>query len=526
MTNEEKYSTLGAGVHSLIGKFKTLQSDRADNSASDWVSRKTSKHSGSFSANNPYFTQLDRAGSKADEDALFELAVKWEAEQAGYQQERADKYADLQEQRAYDDPTAVVSRNRRAGINSDLVGASGAVGSGSGSSVTADMPSLTTPTDNTSRFSNQVDRHSMILGAVDSVSGLLGAFSSLGSAVTNSISTLAMLPIAKRAGELSNQLAHEMRPHQVSAAQEAVRGAKIANESADLSLINQSLGTLNTLSGFITPETSDEDATNILSSLGFGADRIPTLKAGIKQWHSNPLYQATWKNSQTQAVEADERAKAFTNEFYSQLFDLASQSELLNLSLDNSLKDFELKVAKLLNTDEYASQVADLTKLGTSNDINTLTLSNEQIGLMRQYIKRDSDAFVSQLDFIKSAILTSKNVQYEIRQRSIEQGRPLTQYESSLLEAESYRQKLLMGLGSRSLGQAKNIAYQSIQTRFYNRMGISNNGNTYLWKPTDRYYEYFMNTLNFTNYVNGDISTEDVSNGFVDFMIEGVKLIR
>ena len=101
----------------------------------NWTSQHKTfgKHGAKLSPDNPYYTQLNQSMSAGDEDALFELAVKWEAENAGYQQERADKLADLAEQRAYDDPSAVVARNRKAGINPDLQGIGVVGGSGSDS---------------------------------------------------------------------------------------------------------------------------------------------------------------------------------------------------------------------------------------------------------------------------------------------------------------------------------------------------------------------------------------------------------
>lgn len=525
MTNEEKYRTLGAGVSPLIDNAKAIASDRADNSASDWVSRKTRKHSGSFSANNPYFVQLDRAGSKADEDALFELAVKWEAEQAGYQQERADKYADLQEQRAYDDPSAVVARNRRAGINSDLVGASGAVGSGSGSSATADMPSLTTPTDNTSRFSNQLDRHSMILGAVDSVSGLLGAFSSLGSAVTNSISTLTMLPIAKRAGELSNQLADEMRPHQVSFAEKQLQGQQIANDTADLDLINKSLGTLNTLSGFITPETSDEDATNILSSLGFDSAKIPSLLTGVKQWHSNPQYKATWEKSKTQAIEAEEYGKAYTRDYISGILGISQKLESTQLNLDFALKDLEFKVANLLNTDEYAQDVAGNTQVLTSLSTKQAGYDSKQLDLLRDQLDRDFEAFENQLEFLVVGRREANNLISEIRQRASRNGRDLTAAEQAIIDNQYQLIYGLDCLGSKYLGDATRMITKTIQNRYFSRFSLGNNGVISPEWAIPSQYNFMRTQLSFDDVTSGIRSTSDVATDIKDGLIEGIKIL-
>lgn len=525
MTNEEKYKSLGAMSNHLIDVGTKIAADRADNTPSDWVSNKSTRHSGSFSANNPYFTQLNRAGSKADEDALFELAVKWEAEQAGYQQERADKYADLLEQRAYDDPTAVVSRNRRAGINSDLVGASGAVGSGSGSSATADMPSLSTPTDNTSHFSNQVDRHSMILGAVDSVAGLLGAFSSLGSAVTNSISTLTMLPIAKRAGELSNQLADEMRPHQVSLAEKLSQGQQIANDTADLDLINKSLGTLNSLSGFITPETSDDDATNILSSLGFDSAKIPSLLTGVKQWHSNPQYKANWEKSKQQAIEAEEYGKTYTRDYISGILGISQQLETTQLNLDFALKDLELKVANLLNTDDYAQDVAGNTQVLTSLSTKQAGYDSKQLDLLRQQLDRDFVAFENQLEFLVVGRREANNLIQEIKRRAVLNGRALTAEENAIIDNQYQLIYGLDCLGSQYLGNATRMITKTVQNRYFSRFSLGNNGLISPEWAFPNQYNFMRTQISFDQVTSGIKSTSDVATDIKDGLIDGLKIL-
>lgn len=533
MTNEERYKQVTERVNRV-----TNDSLRFESTPADWSSKKTKRHSGTFSANNPYFAQLDRASSKADEDALFELAVKWEAEQAGYLQERADKYADLQEQRAYDDPRAVVARNRLAGINPDLGGSGPGAAPGAGS-VTADMPSLNTPTENTSHFDNQLDRHSMLVGTLGAVGTVVSSLSGLGSTVINGISTLKQLPITLKAGQLANQLAEDLMPFQVQQAEknvnltdknitladERIRGARIANESSELGLINQSLGVLNSLSSYVTPDTPDEDVPNILRSLGIGEDKLPIYQAGIKQWHSNPAYKANYEKSIAERNKAEAFNDAFSLDLLKGNIELQQQVETAELLTKYHQQEFQSKVAKYLNTDTYAKQVGNLTISQTSLASQQVVYDSKQLEYMRSLLYQDMKSFKSQIDYLAHGVNTSENTIASIRQKATENNRPLSASEQALIQVEQEKILSYTTLGSRYLGDAKNYVINSVQNAYYSQQVLNDEGFIEPIWFTPNYHSFINQNLNFTNVVNGSVSSDDIATSLGDALFEvGVKL--
>lgn len=92
------------------------------------------RHALQSSQDNPLVPQLALARKKADQDWLYELAVKWEVDRAN-----------LEEQRAYDDPRARIARERQAGIDSTLSGSAGAGSAGGSSSVMPATQASTKP---------------------------------------------------------------------------------------------------------------------------------------------------------------------------------------------------------------------------------------------------------------------------------------------------------------------------------------------------------------------------------------------
>ena len=521
MTNEERYRTLGAGTGQLIDKFKSINSDRADNSASDWVSRKTHKHSGSFSANNPYFKQLDRAGSRSDEDALFELAVKWEAEQAGYQQERADKFADLQEQRAYDDPSAVVSRNRRAGINSDLVGASGAVGSGSGSGVTADMPSLNTPTENTSKFSNAYDSTSLIINSISAVGNLFSSLSSVGSTIINGVTSLSMLPIHRKAGKLANDLSEMVNPLIVDNTKKQgdlldtqITGQNKANSRSHFAMLNDSLKLTDYLSQLIPDGTSDVDSSNILSALGFNSDEIPRFQNLLKQRYTNPHFKAWYENSVAAERQATSYNKVYTNSVIERSFELKNDLDVATNQLSIAQAEFANRVQTFLNTDEYASDVADLTKTETNVSKQRLGYESDAIAFADQQLERDVDAFISQLEYLKQAKAKSQSILDSLSAKDT-----LTGFEQAVYDTEEQRILLYDQLGSQYLGDAKIMVQNAIANTYHvNQNHLSQAGySTFVGVGiTPGYPNFFNDRISFTEFSKGNVSTDDIKLPFVD----------
>lgn len=520
MTNEERYKSIIDLINSRVEQLK----DAGTPPSVTWSSDFSTKHRGQFSPSNPYYKQLWLANSKADEDAIFELAVKWESEQAGYQQERADKFADLQEQRAYDDPTAVVARQRRAGINTDLAGAGVGAGVGTGSSATADMPSLETPTENTSKFSNHYDSMSMLINGFGVAASMVSSISGFASTVINGITSLAMLPIQKDAGELANNLSREVNPIVADTANENLRSIRIANDSSELGVINDTLNTLSSLSNFIPPETSDEDASTIMQSLGIPADRIPALNQGRKQWHTNPAYKATFEENKRRALANEEYNSVYTSEVLHGMLSVGQQIEALEQNLTFATEDLKLRVANLLNTDAYANAVATETMVSTQLGTKQSVYDSKQLDLLRQQLDRDFVAFEEQLNFLVTAEDQSKKFIQEIRQKAFRENRSLSASEKALVDVEYQKIHAIHSLGARYLSDAQTFVTNTVQNRLYFRGNINQGSLTPDWTNITR--NNLINTrLNFRSLTTGEMSSSDATSALKDGLIEGLKIV-
>lgn len=458
-------------------------------------------HTGRFSSNNPYLENLQTAWNLRDESAIYEMAVKWEAE-----------YADTLEAREYDDPVNEIARQRRAGINPDIAGGS-AIGSGSSA--------IDTPTQNSTPFGSPSESTSMLINGFTTASQIVSALSSFGATAINGMATLAMLPIQQKAGALSNQLASDLMPHQVANAENIATSGEIANKSAQLGLIERTLGTLSSFSSFITPDMTDEQSSSILSSFGVPADQIPTYQQGIKQWHSNPLYKATWEQNLAKQREAEVYNEVFTREYQKGLLDMVAQLQTVETSLEFVHKDFELKVAKFLNTDEYAEDVGTNAMASTNLSTKEIGLQGEQVDFNREQLKRDMEAYEKELDYLAEATRISQNTIDRIRQVASNEGRSLSAAEDALIKVEEQKIIHYTTLGSKSLSRAKDFVLHTIQNNYFHRALIDRDTGMQIPTWFSPNYEKFMSgRLNFNGLVDGSVTSSDVTSSFANTLID------
>lgn len=506
MTNEERYES----------NRSKIQSNYEDNFI--WSFNKSARHAGTFRSDNPYLRNLQQASSKQDEDALYELAVKSEAELAQYERERADRRADLEEQRAYDDPMAVVARNRRAGINPDISGAVAGSGSGTGGSSVVAMPSLDTPTDNTTPFSSG----SLLMQGFQIASSLIGSIASFGSSVVGSINTLSMLPVLREGVQLANDLTSE----QITAQQ-------LTNDSSRLGLITSGLDIINRLSSFITPETSEEDATALMSALGVSGDLIPNLYKGIQQWHTNPKFKAGYEQDKADAIAKEEFNRVFTREVQRKSLALSADLELVEKGLKFAQTDLESKVANILNTDENVTFLADKQQTIWANEMQSAVVEGDAIELKKEQIKRDLSAFKAQLDLVDEGIKQSQSFIDEIfaeaKSRKVIpagarliDGVYLSAEEASFFEIE--RQKILAyeALGSRFLNDANGFMIDTFMRHYFETQLMYPNGETMpLYNKMHPDITSFMKSMfTFDQIRSGSVSSDDVVNSYSGILLE------
>lgn len=513
MTNEETYE-------SLRGKIQSNYED-----AFTWSFNKSARHAGTFRSNNPYLQNLRDASTKQDEDALYELAVKWEGENADYERERADKYADLQEQRAYDDPSAVVARQRRAGINPDVAGATGAgSGAGTGSSAVASMPSFETPTDNTTPFASG----SLLMQGFQTAASFIGSIASFGSSVVGAVNTFSLLPLQKESVELSNAIANE-----------DLTGKQLANDSSRLSLVKSGLSTINELSSYITPDTSEEDATPLMSALGIQPDLIPSFYNAIQQKHKNPAFIAQYEQDKADAIAKEEFNKVYTREVQHKSLALASELELVEKGLNIAQKDFEYKVANLLNTDENAYTLANTQVKEWDNNIQSAVIEGDALDLKAEQIKRDLSAFKAQLQMVDEGIKQSQSLIDEIMNRAknrkvvpagarLIDGVYLSAEDASFVDIE--RQKILAykSLGSAFLNNANSYMMDTYKRYYFRTQLMYPNGEIQpLYNTLHPDITSFLNSMfNFGQITSGSASPDDVIKSYSGILLDLLKLAK
>lgn len=513
-TNEERYES----------NRSKIQSNYEDHFT--WSFNKSSRHAGTFRSDNPYLQNLKQASSKQDEDALYELAVKTEAELAQYERERADRRADLEEQRAYDDPLAVVGRQRRAGINPDLApaGAPAGASAGAGHSQVVSMPSLDTPTDNTTPFASG----SLMLQGFQVASSLIGSIASFGSSVVGAVNTFSMLPLQKESVQLSNDIARE-----------DITGKQLANDSSRLSLIKSGLSTISELSSFITPDTSEEDATPLMTALGISPDIVPSMYKAIQHAHKNPKFIADWEQDKADAIAKEEFNKVFTREVQHKSLALASNLELVEKGLKFSQTDLEYKVANLLNTEDNAAYLANKQEKVWDNEMQSAVIEGESLDLKAEQVKRNLSAFKSQLEMVDNGIKESQSFIDEIfseakSRKVIPQGARkidgvyLSAEEASFVEIE--RQKILAykSLGASYLNNANSFIIDTFMRHYFQQQLLHPSGEI---KPM--YNKFHPDVTSFVGKMftfdqinSGSATPDDVVNSYSGILIDILRLLK
>ena len=318
----------------------------------------TRRHKGNFSQNNPYYQQLNSGfHRKGDQDALYELAVKWEADYSTTLENREYSEQLRDEQREYELPINEVIRNRQAGINLDIAGGSAGVsGSGSGA-VSNSAPMQTNPTNNTSKFTNIYDDVNAGVSIVNAVGNFVNSFSGGVSNVISGISQLRKMPAELAISEVQADIAQATK-------QDIIDRSKSVN-------INDGIARIVQLSELFTNESSDDDISAFLGSIGYDADSIPTALSGIRQVQKNPLFKAKYENWKAEMIQAEEFNRLYPSYVVSNM--LWSEQQTRNYELSTKLTEANLRnaVTEILATQDYAESIANETISATNANIAT-----------------------------------------------------------------------------------------------------------------------------------------------------------
>lgn len=349
------------------------------------------RHSGKFSSSNPYLAQLEVAKGNQDKDALYELAVQWEADYANRQMQLEENRAILEEQREYDSPLAQTQRMREAGINPDLEGASVGSGSGNGSAQLAN-PGMADQTGQT-KFSNQYDNLQTTFAGINSAASFAGALTSGVSGIMNAVSTLKTVPSQIALNEANAGLS-SAKAGEINALLEGKK--KSLNLSNVAQGIQNSTATLQQLAEFshlIAPDTAD--FAPHLKALGVEEANIAPYTDMIKQMHANPEMRDKYAKAELSARWSEAENAQYTDALVGKMTDLSQKMELEKLEWEFNTTQLQNRISKILNNVDHAHQLAQNEVDSALVIGQSLGVSSMQFQLAEEQLAVDLEAFYS-----------------------------------------------------------------------------------------------------------------------------------
>lgn len=402
----------------------------------------SSRHYGQFSSNNPYFAQLQHAKGQ-DADALYEMAVKWEA----------DRQA-LEEQRAYDSPAQQVARQRAAGINPDLAGA-GSGGMSSGSSAT--MPQQS----NTTEFASQYRENELRTQRLSVISSMLSSASSFISSVSGGITSLAQLPAMLKVGAVQADVAERSADSVVQQNQNSAESGRLQNIQSQLSMLSQ-------LQTFFTPQSTDEDYNTVLSTLGFAGDEIGPMRDSLRQYMTNPAYQ-NWQESTKRSLQANQAYNnTHTPAILGELSEFALQYQRAQNDFVLTRQNIQNGVIQLLDNQEYINSLATGEKLSSIGQNTQMTYDIKLLG-------RDISAYTERLSHLKNASSFYQNLIDDTQAKIDKLGHTTPELNATLWSLK-YRQMELQTLGSAELQDMYSLLQQAQYQYYMNNRNITSDG--------------------------------------------------
>ena len=447
------------------------------------------RHQGNFRSDNPYFEQLMLANNNQDKDALYELAIQWEADYANLNEQREYNKAVLEEQREYDSPVNQIARARAAGINPDLEGSSG--GTSSGSSAQMQIPAMADQTGQT-KFSNLYDNAHLVFEGINTAGNFLGTMATSVSGIMNAVSTMKMLPSQIAANE-----AHaDLQGAQANEIRELLSGKK---KSLDLSNaaqgIQNSTAILQQLASFadlISPDTPD--MAPHLASLGVPEAQIPAYTDFIKQMHANPKMRAQYAKASTAAKFSEAENDLYSQSLVSGMVELQYKMEYEALDLEYHRNHLNNSIATLLDTDSFAEDSAEL-------EMDKLALAGQSVGvdsaalnLKAQQIQNDTEAFLTKLEQKASVITSIRGARDHIY--SLAKGRSLTPEETSMVNRLNAEEMAMYSLASSEFNQIKTTFLRTGQALYDRYRRLDNKGNLRALEGQEKFNFYSDITFN------------------------------
>lgn len=419
------------------------------------------RHTGIFRDENPYLNQLNLASKNQDKDALYELAIQWEADYVNRQMQLEENRAILKEQRDYDDPLSQVARQRAAGINPDLEGSgSGATSSGSQAQLT--NPGMADQTGQT-KFSNAYDNTALVFEGVNSAANVLSSFSGVFSSIGNTIAQFKLLPSQIAA----NTAQAGLQDAQAKEIKELLSGKK---KSLDLTNALQYIDTVGNLANMIKTDATDEEFAQLVSSAGFSQAEQPGVISAIKQAQTQPGFLANYKNQVLADRQAQAELEKYTSEVFSNLVEEELQLKELGLDFEIQRQSISNKVMRFLSNDpSYAENLADIDRLNAANNATNQELLKEQLN-------RDFKAYQFGLDNLYRGIKSIEARQSELD--GFRQKRGLNSIEELEYNTNRIRLDQLNALGAQELNSMYSILSDAYRQKFYLENNIGYNKDT------------------------------------------------
>lgn len=441
-----------------------------------------------LSPDNPYLHNLLLANNNSDKDAIFEMAIKWEAQRAQDEWQLEQNRQILEEQRRYDDPTARIARERRAGINSDIAGGTSASSSGGSSSMpytAPDSPDI----QNTTKFNNKYDNIASVLSSIQTLS-------SVAESAGNLVSMFSLLPSQLRISNAQADLAEGTLDYAKSI-------AKSHASSAEISALDDRIDFVGRLASFVQPDSDEASVRQLFTSLGVPSEHLDSVYGLYDHYKKSDAMQSEYNARQLRRKDSEAKNMAFTLQLLQGIY--SNEIEATNLRSQSQfyIEQIQNSIYSELAKDENIAVATDTAK-------NTLISEHDKSALQLAKIKHDVKAFEKYQAFLKSMIKTCKD-----RQTQLLNGRKYSDLDvetQALYNKETLRQWSLFTCGSDSTKEVVDILNSFIVDAYrYSKGELVEPSPSILLTPTDFINAYF-----------GDDSESNLLSDIVDTTIKAL----
>lgn len=474
------------------------------------------RHQGNFNNSNPYFEQLMLASNNQDKDALYELAVQWEADYANLNEQRDYNREVLEEQREYDSPVNQIARARAAGINPDISGSSGS-GSGSGSQAQMQIPAMADQTGQT-KFSNAYDNANLAIQGINTAVSAVSSVVGLGNSVIQGIDILSTLPSRIKLQQSSANL-HNAEANSINQLlPEKVTGAKLSNAGTILDNASKTVNNIGEMASWFTNESTDDQMSSVFNTLGFSAEQIPGLISGVREFQSNPKMQEYYVRNKTAARDAAARDRIYTDKIMENLYSGAVKERMAEQRYKTVSSNFQTSLMEALNEQNYAELSADATIL----DLQTNMSSDE---LQAAIIAQDLESFMQVFQDRDTAIARLETISSDIEKKCKEQGREPNEVERATIDANRVEIMRLQAARSEEVYGLYDILQGAIASQTLLDANVKDNGKFKRGHGQINRLNQSLNAI-MGKYLDGEMSYEDLGQQIYDNVLRGIYTLN